>query len=167
MTHKNIVCIVFLQTFFSFAVPLFVLISGSLLLNPAKEISWQMILQKYIFRIIRVLLLFGFFMCLAEVYMGQKADDGVIKVIVISIVNLITGNCWTHMWYLYTLIGLYALTPLFKFYINNASRSYFHYLIAVLTVMCVILPFLQKIEPLNVNSWMLLSQFLFIYPCGY
>lgn len=50
----------FFNKFFSFAVPLFVLISGSLLLNPAKIISKKMILQKYIFRIVRVLLLFGF-----------------------------------------------------------------------------------------------------------
>lgn len=55
-----------------FAVPIFVMISGALFLNPAKEIGYPLMLRKYVKRIALALLIFGLPMCLIETYFSNS-----------------------------------------------------------------------------------------------
>lgn len=147
------------------SVYLFILISGSLLLAPEREISYPVIFKKYCWRIIQVLLIFGLPMCFLEQYtvpnltLGQKIGN--------SIINLITGNCWTHMWYLYMLLGLYILTPLFKVFINHSSQKDLLYLIGGLFVMSFGLYTLSYWFPGKFLSYVKYPIYLCLYPMGY
>jgi len=65
------------QIFFNFsyhimywAVPVFFMISGSLLLKPEKEISSKQCITKYCRRIIFALFLFGFPLAIIKIYLG-------------------------------------------------------------------------------------------------
>lgn len=80
-----------ISNFFTFAVPIFILISGALLLNPAKNISYELVFKKYILRIIRVLIIFGFPMCLMEAFMSGETGNSVFEIVISSICNLV--NC--------------------------------------------------------------------------
>ncbi|MBQ8046604.1 MAG: acyltransferase family protein [Prevotella sp.] len=153
--------------FFSFAVPVFVLISGSLLLDPAKEISYQKVFRKYTPRIVLALIIFGSLMCLAEAYTTRTADEGFLAILFRSAVNLLTGRSWAHMWYLYMLLGLYALTPLYKAFVNQSSPRDLHCLIGVLAVMCVVMPYLKITQLVPFEGYIMLPVFLFLYPFGY
>lgn len=55
-----------------FGVPIFVMISGALFLNPAKEISFPLLLRKYVRRIALALLLFGLPMCVIETFFSNS-----------------------------------------------------------------------------------------------
>lgn len=55
-----------------FAVPIFVMISGALFLNPAKEAGFSLMLRKYVKRIALALLVFGLPMCLVETYFSNS-----------------------------------------------------------------------------------------------
>lgn len=54
-----------------FGVPVFVMISGALFLNPAKEIGFPLLLRKYVKRIALALLIFGLPMCVVETYFSN------------------------------------------------------------------------------------------------
>lgn len=54
-----------------FGVPIFVMISGALFLNPTKEVGFGLFLRKYVKRIALALLVFGLPMCIVETYFSN------------------------------------------------------------------------------------------------
>lgn len=159
----NIIC-----RLHKFAVPIFLLISGALLLKPEKKLTYHDMLHKYMPRIIRVLLIFGFAMCLAEAFMIRSADETPLQVFLLSAKNLLTGHCWEHMWYMYMLLGLYALTPVYKAFIDNATKRDSVIFMVLLGIMCVVLPYLKNYHLIpSLQHYLMLPVYLFVYPCGY
>ena len=101
------------------AVPVFFMITGYLLLDPAKDIPLKKNLH-YIGRMLLVLLIFGYPMCLAE----QVFQEGLTAAAFArALGNLATGNCWGHMWYIYSLIGIYLLLPLLRRFTATATEA--------------------------------------------
>lgn len=64
--------------FMQFSVPLFVMISGALFLNPAKETGFGLMLRKYVKRIALALLVFSLPMCLIETWFNNPGGGGII-----------------------------------------------------------------------------------------
>lgn len=102
-----------------FAVPVFVMITGFLLLNPQKEIPLSKAIKKYAWRIIAVLLVVGTAFSWLELFFSSKKI--LISDIFMSILNMFEGHSWNHLWYLYMLIGLYLITPMLKYMVNTIS----------------------------------------------
>ena len=100
-----------------FAVPCFIMISGCLLLNPKKNLTLET-LKKYIIRMLLILATFGFFYAFIESYLNN-GGQGILYLIGTSIMKLLTGNTWSHMWYIYMLIGLYLITPILRTCVNH------------------------------------------------
>lgn len=103
----------------NWAVPMFLIITGALLLN--KEIQMNLMVSKYIKRIVIALFLFGIPYAIMELYMDtrQLSADMIIK----SIVKVVEGNSWGHLWYLYALIGIYIILPFIKIVLNNTDKN--------------------------------------------
>ena len=145
-----------------FAVPIFVMISGALFLNPAKAIGYPLMLHKYVKRIALALLIFGLPMCFVETYFGNTGG-GVIN----SITHFVTGHSWTHMWYLYMLIGLYLITPIIKPFVTKASDRDWTAALVLMFVMSSLFPTLNAMGA-GLTSWMIISTpYIFIYMLGY
>lgn len=93
-----------------FAVPVFVMISGALFLDPGRKITMQILWKKHISNLLRVFLAWSFVYALAESakeYALFTADY------FLSVAQkTVTGHY--HMWYLYLIGGLYLLTPLLR-----------------------------------------------------
>ena len=102
-----------------FGVPVFIMISGALFLNPSKEVGFGLFGRKYVKRIVSALVIFGLPMCLIETYFSKQGGGGAIN----SIIHFATGHSWAHMWYLYMLIGLYLITPVIKPFVVKASNK--------------------------------------------
>lgn len=120
-----------------FAVPVFVMITGALLLNPARQISFEKAVKKYAWRMVAVLLTVGYFFALMEQFSNTKTIS--VSLFSVSFMNVLTGNTWTHMWYLYMLVGLYLLIPFLKVVVDNTPKNIVP-LIAVLFVFTSVLP---------------------------
>lgn len=101
------------------AVPVFFMITGFLLLDPAKDIPLKKNLH-YIERMLLVLLIFGYPMCLAERVFHEGVTGGAFAR---AFGDLVTGNCWGHMWYLYSLVGIYLLLPLLRRFTATATEA--------------------------------------------
>lgn len=144
-----------------FSVPLFVMISGALFLNPNKEASFQILIRKYVKRIALALLVFGLPMCLIEVYFNQSG--GVMK----GFANFLTGHSWDHMWYLYMLLGLYLITPIIKPFVVKATGRDWMMALGILFVLSSLLPTLNDMG-VGITGYMIASTpFPFIYLLGY
>lgn len=90
-----------------FAVPLFIMISGSILLNPSKPINISIIKNKYIMRIIKVFVFWSALYAISHWFFKYRSFT--IEVFREVMFRFFKGNF--HLWYLYLLFGLYLLTP--------------------------------------------------------
>lgn len=86
------------------SVPIFVMISGALFLDRAKEIS---IKKLYCHNILKMVTAFAFW---SAIFTTDKVLHGADVQTAIS--EFITG--YYHMWYLYMIVGLYIITPLIR-----------------------------------------------------
>ena len=144
-----------------FAVPVFVMISGALFLNPAKEAGFSLMLRKYVKRIALALLVFGLPMCLVETYFSNSGG------VLTSIMNFLTGHSWEHMWYLYMVIGLYLITPVIKPFVARATDKDWTAALVLLFIMSSLFPTLNHLGA-GITPWMIITPpFIFIYMLGY
>ena len=125
----------------AWAVPCFLMVTGALLLDPAREISLKKLFTRYILRVllalaVSVLIFRGFDMLLnGEVFSLSAIGRGFL--------NILTGESWAHLWYLYVLIGLYLLLPLFRAAAEKLSEKTLWYLALVLFVFVSLMPLLK------------------------
>lgn len=59
---------------------------------------------------------------------------------------MLTGNTWAHMWYIYCLLGLYVLLPMYKIFADYASDEQLKYILAILFLFESIFRLLKLLE---------------------
>lgn len=130
-------------------VPMFLMISGALFLNPAKEISYRQLFTKNIRRLLLALGVFGIPMALMKEVFNERAISfaGLLR----SVYLVFAGQTWRHMWFLYMLIGLYLLTPMLKTYVNNASKKEKLYLILLIFAFTGLKPTIEEYFNINIG----------------
>ena len=130
----------------NWAVPMFLIITGALLLN--KEIQMNLMVSKYIKRIVIALFLFGIPYAIMELYMDtrQLSADMIIK----SIVKVVEGNSWGHLWYLYALIGIYIILPFIKIVLNNTDKNTHKIILIILFLFIFCKGFIEKIIGISI-----------------
>ena len=123
-------------------VPLFVMLSGALLLQPAKlNEPIRVFLRK---RLTRIGLAFGFW---SMVYLAwgfyinnvpvtlSNVMQGIVK-------DLFTGP-WYHFWFIYLIVGLYLITPILRVFLSNGNPRITRYLISIWFTGIAIIPLIQ------------------------
>ena len=129
------------------AVPVFVMLSGMFFLNPEKEITTSKIFKKYIFRILLVIIFWGLFYqsyVIVDHFVLKNESITLIR-IAEALLTIPFGYPWYHLWYLYMLIGLYLLTPVYRVFIKNAEKKEIRYLLCLFFIFGLVLPFGKKI----------------------
>lgn len=122
----------------NFAVPCFLMVSGALLLDPDKDLSLRKIWGKYVLKVFLCLAVFtAVFTCFDAFADHSFAFPGILLAVG---ENLWKDGSWAHLWYLYMLIGIYAMLPLYRILARYAGRKELLYLLTVWTVFLVILP---------------------------
>lgn len=118
------------------SVPLFLMLTGALLLEPQKEESLRAFFKK---RWDRIGLPFLFWSAayFAWVFLVQNLPFAWIVIVQ----GMLIGP-YTHFWYIYVLIGLYLLTPLLRMLIASANTMAMKYLIVLWVFGAVAMPFL-------------------------
>lgn len=124
------------------AVPCFVMVSGALLLNSNKNIGIKKIFSKYILRIILILIIFTLLFFYIDILMTSQTIN-VGEYISTWFKKFISGKSWAHMWYLYMLIGIYLMLPLYRIIAKHATKAILIY------IGVVIIFFISVIEPLE------------------
>lgn len=84
-----------------------------------------------------VLFTFGFGFSWMELFFESHSFS--IKELILALGHVFTGNTWAHMWYVYCLIGIYVLLPLYKLVADHASDKELKYILGVLFIFEVVM----------------------------
>lgn len=159
--------IIFLVTMdlITWCVPVFVLISGYLFLNPRKQISVLQMLTKYCRRIVLALFLFGVPFALLELMLVERTFK--ISMLGQGVLMVLQGKSWSHMWYLYMILLLYLLTPALKWLLARVPVGCVYGVMAFLLMFSSIFTFMNKLLGWNLPILPDGGIYLFYYLCGY
>jgi len=133
-----------LRNLWHWCVPVIVMISGVLFLNPEKEIPVSKIITKYVLKMLVALALLAIpaEVAMQFVFSGYQFNPQQIK---IATLNIIQGKTQTHFWFLYLIIGLYFITPLLRAFTKYTSRKNYEYLLAILFLFTSVIATLKKV----------------------
>ena len=147
------------------AVPCFVMTTGALLLDADRKITYKKLFGKYILRIFSALLLCCIGFRIFDMVMDGETPE--IGILLDALYEMFTGTGWSHLWYLYLLLGLYLLMPVYKKIAEYSTKVDMRYLLVVYVLFISVLPLLY-IWNLNSGFYKHVST---IYPfylfCGY
>jgi surface polysaccharide O-acyltransferase-like enzyme len=132
------VCTV-LRGVWAWNVPVFFMISGVIFLDPQKTLTVHKLFKKYISRLVLALFVFGVPDAFMEIFFnaGYKFK---FEQIGTAFSNTFMGKTWDHMWFLYSIIGIYLMLPLFKQFVMNAEKRTLEYVLSILLVFIFIIP---------------------------
>mgnify|MGYP004605961507 FL=1 len=125
------------------AVPVFLMITGALLLKKEKVITYGICIKKYCKRILLALFIFGVPFSMIELFMSRRTVSWTMPLQ--SLMNVITGNSFSHLWYLYALIGLYLVLPFFKAALDDMSEVQLQIFLLILFIFAFCLPCFEMI----------------------
>ena len=150
----------------TWCVPIFLLISGYLFLNPERTLTYPVMIKKYCRRIALAILLSGVPYAASELVVAERTFR--IRMIPEALKMTLMGHTWSHMWYLYLILFLYLITPLLKKVLRVLPVWGVAAVMAVIFLGSSVAPFLNKV--LDVNSIPVLPDggvYFLYYLCGY
>ena len=137
------------------AVPCFVMVSGALLLDEKREITVSRILRKYVLRMVLVLLLFTTVFYLLDLWMN--ADEWSSESVITILGKFFTDGSWAHLWYLYLLIGLYLMLPVYRLVAKHATREVLIYLGILYVIFLSLIPMLERLTDASIGFYLCTS----------
>lgn len=141
-------------------VPLFVMISGALLLDPSKNEPLKTFYSKRVSRLLVPLLFWTL------VYLAWRVAKGVVTGNPESVSSLLgsvlDGTPYYHLWFLYMIVGLYLFTPFMRMVVAQASTSSLWVLVAAGMVMAAVNSLYSKIS--GVGDGLFINWFLLYVP---
>jgi surface polysaccharide O-acyltransferase-like enzyme len=123
-------------------VPLFIMLSGALLLQPSKlNESIRVFFKKRVSRVGIAFVFWTLIYLLWAFYVSQTpiTYDNVVSGLFYSF----SSGAYYHFWFLYALIGLYLLTPIVRTLILADSQKVIRYFIALWGIGAAIIPFIE------------------------
>lgn len=150
----------------TWCVPVFIMISGYLFLNPGREFTMKQMLIRYCRRIILALFLFGVPYACVELAVTERTVS--LSTVGRGVMLVLQGKSWSHMWYLYLILLLYLVTPGIRWILKKVPRW--------MVILSVVLLFMGS------SAWVYVSKvsgretdivlpdfciYVFYYLCGY
>lgn len=133
-TQMNISLII--QFVMNWAVPCFVMITGALLLDPARNITYKKIFCRYILKMLIVIVVFSIlFEFLDVLLLGNNIS---FYTVTDGIKNAVLNKSWIHMWYLYMIIAVYLMLPIFRKITSTANKKDILYLLVLFGVFLIV-----------------------------
>lgn len=135
-----------IHTLMNWSVPVFFMITGYCMLMK-QECTYKYCFS-HVLKYVGVLFSVGFFYALLEnIYSSSTIS---ITVITASISNVISGNLWDHMWYVYSIIGIYLVLPVIHSFIKSSYKDAC-ILTGLLFLFSILCPFLEEWLPIGIS----------------
>ena len=124
-------------------VPLFVMISGALLLGRSETVF--AFYQKRFGKILLPFVAWSTIFVLCLWIAGRTFKDGTPITVMNSIGAFLSGGISGHFWFMYMLISLYLVTPFLSVFIRNAPKSMLNYFLILWFIGIVLFPVINRI----------------------
>lgn len=147
----------FYDSMVRFCVPLFFMLSGTLLLN--KDYELNLFLKKRFLKIIPPLIFWSLIYMLYDALMNVEV---LVKLSWLEIIKEIKNGLFMgshfHLWFIYTILGLYLFIPIMRKWIKLASKQEIIFFLAIwfvttLLTMDMFRPFIPKIDLINFSGY--------------
>ncbi len=150
-----------LSTLFLVGAPLFLMVSGALLLDDTKVISVKELFSKRIPKQLIPFLLWSVIYIFAKIVMG-KAELGIKPFI-----SLINTPAHSQFWFMYVLLGIYLILPLLNALVSKADKRVLEYFLVLWLIFSLGLRFTDNLSlgALSISAHLNFLSF-FTYP-GY
>lgn len=159
MTDTQRMWTMLLRNLMLWSVPCFIMVTGALLLSPARGMDYRKLFGRYIARMVLCILLFTAVFELFDVILtGEEPGLWILGEYAFKV---IAGRSWSHMWYLYMLVGLYLLLPFYRMIAARAEKRDLLYLLGVYFVFLSVLPMLREVFDSDIAFFVCVSG---IYP---
>lgn len=146
------------------AVPVFFMITGSLLLKKEKVISYEICIKKYCKRILLALFIFGIPFSIMELFVSSPWVGP--SVVLQAAINVIKGRSFGHLWYL-LLIGIYLVLPFLKSATDNMDRKAMKIFLIILFLFNFCIPGIGKFTDTEIAFGLPFTTFsIFYIVCG-
>lgn len=126
-------------------VPVFVMISGALLLDPQKNEPLGIFYRKRLSRVIVPLLFWTAFYVVLTWYEYRSSTNP--KPLKSYVAMIIRGQPYYHMWFLYMILGLYLFTPFFRKIVSFLSGRELWQLTVFMLVLAILHGLLGHVVP--------------------
>ncbi|NJP07286.1 MAG: acyltransferase family protein [Chloroflexaceae bacterium] len=152
--------VIFIKAFVCCTPPIFVMISGSLFLEPAKDVSPTQFFRKRARRLLIPIIFWS-----VVFFVARASRDELTLQQILS--DIFYGRPYDHLWYLYMLPGLYLFTPSLRTFLKSASRDDMRYLIVAIFSLDVLVWISGFFVPFQENIFTMFLRYLGYYVCGY
>lgn len=144
-------------------VPLFVLVSGTLLLDPGREESLSQFFRK---RFTKVLIpLLGWSVIYIAWRIFYEGDSFTLGQAILAVVE---GTVAYHFWFLYMILGLYLVVPILRVFTHNASEASLKYFLVIWFIAVCLPPMLDQFFGITLaNFWVIVIGFSGYFVAGY
>ena len=158
-----------LVVFGRWAVPVFLMITGALLLDPQRAVGGRKLFG-YIKRMMLVLAIFGTGYALMELVFDARTVR--LSMLPMAVLNVLQGKNWAHMWYVYDLLGIYLLLPFLRAFVAQADRRLYGQALGVLFLFACVVSTVNAAVGLQIQNvlwlgssvfYVLLGRYLFVY----
>ena len=150
--------------FTRWAVPVFFMITGALLLNPEKRIDWDKSFM-YAARMAIVLATFGLGMNFLKAY--PECGGLTLQTLSTAVYYTLSDTGCGHLWYLYAIIGFYLLLPLYRAYVAQASKRDLRIVILLIFALDIGVHTVNQIWGLELMYLLKVPSSLFYFLLGY
>jgi surface polysaccharide O-acyltransferase-like enzyme len=129
-------------------VPLFIMLSGCLLLQPSKvDEPIRVFLSKRLSRIGFAFVFWSLIYFAWSYYVNHEAitSNSVIQ-------SFLSGGAYKQFWFIYLIMGLYLITPILRIVVAHADKKILRYLIILWFIAATLLPLFHLITGFEVDA---------------
>lgn len=147
-------------------VPLFFMCTGALFLH-IKEMDIKKLFTKNIPKLVICLILYSFIYSAfmkRDLLIGQEM--GVLTFVKETIKEIIGGDGAAPLWYLYAIICVYLMLPIFRVIVDNASKKLIEYYLIMCFIAAVLLMFINVPQLAILAGWTHNMNYIWFF-CGY
>jgi len=130
----------------NWSVPVFFIITGYCLMNKT-ECTYQYCFL-HVLKYIGILFTIGLFYSLLEEVFLAKTFNG--DIFVKCVMDVIGGNLWDHMWFIYSIIGIYLVMPVIHCFFRQDKNSII-ILTSLLFLFNILCPTVNKVISVGID----------------
>jgi surface polysaccharide O-acyltransferase-like enzyme len=125
-------------------VPLFVMISGALLLEPGKVESLGVFFRKRVLKVVVPFLAWSIIYLFFRAWLDRAPLSDPIRHPGASIRTILSPGAFYHLWFVYVILGLYLAVPILRVFVGAASGQILLYFLGVWVVGTLLLPVAEQ-----------------------